>query len=135
MKTLNELSKNIISVQCESDISTAVRCVRRAAEELEFSSIKIYYLATVASELATNLYFHAGGGIFEVLALDGNKGIEIRTIDHGPGIVDIEAAMEEGFSTGEGLGCGLPGVKRLMDNLSIESAPGLLTTVRASKWR
>ncbi len=125
----------VISVNAESDISRAVRAVRSKATQLNFSAITIYYLATVASEMATNLFFHAGGGEFDIITLHDAKGIALVTRDQGPGIADIELAMHEGFSTAGGLGCGLPGIKRLMDSLAIESIPGVKTIVRAEKWR
>ena len=135
MNSVEQIADNIIAVHSESDISCAVRSVRYRAQQLNFKAITVYYLATVASELATNLYFHAGGGEFEILTLQNGLGIALITRDNGPGIQDINQALEEGFSTAGGLGCGLPGIKRLMDNLSIVSVPGVETIVRAEKWR
>lgn len=91
-------------------------------------------MATVASELAANLYIHAGGGVFEMINLTEPDGLEVMTVDDGPGIPDVEQALEEGFSTAGGLGCGLPGVKRLMDELLIAPRPGGGTIVKARKW-
>ncbi len=135
MNLVEQIADSVIEVHSESDISCAVRGVRHKAQQLNFNAITVYYLATVASELATNLYFHAGGGEFQILTLQSGMGIAMITRDQGPGIRDINQAMEEGFSTGGGLGCGLPGIKRLMDNLSIVSIPGVETIVRAEKWR
>ena len=67
-------------------------------------------MATVASELAANLFIHAGGGVFEISNLTEPSGLELMTVDDGPGIADVELALDEGFSTAGSLGCGLPGV-------------------------
>lgn len=122
-------------VQREADVADAVRHVRRTAESLGFSSVNCSYIATAASELATNLVIHAAGGTFIIIA-DHQAGLlEIITRDAGPGIPDIALALCDGFSTSGGLGCGLPGVRRLMDGLEIESTVGKGTHVRAWKQR
>ena len=92
------------------------------------------------SELAANVLFHGGGGWLHAQALFDAQtqqalGLEVLALDHGPGIADIALALTEGYSTGKGLGCGLPGVKRLMDDFMIESAVGAGTCVKAIKWR
>ena len=124
-----------IQVSGESDIAEAARCARRFARSIGLGKVQAHYVATAASELATNLLVHAGGGRFEVRVLPGRPGIELQAIDYGPGIADLEQAMQEGFSTTGSLGCGLPGVKRLMDEMDIESRIGQGTSVRARKWR
>jgi serine/threonine-protein kinase RsbT len=89
------------------------------------------------SELASNLFFHARGGRTITLIgvrRNGAVGIEVIAQDEGPGIDDVEAAMLDGFTTNGGLGGGLPGVERLMDEFEIESAPGTGTRVVARKW-
>ena len=122
-------------VQREPDVADAVRHVRQLAERLGFSHVDCSYLATAASELATNLVIHAGGGSFLIFT-DRSEGlIELSTRDAGPGIADIPLALTDGFSTSGGLGCGLPGVKRLMDGLEIESTTGEGTNIRAWKKR
>ncbi len=128
------MSKINLSIRTESDISEAVRQSRAMAGRLGFSTTSAYYIATAASELAANLWIHAGGGVITLQRLDGKGGMELTTIDHGPGIADIDRALEDGFSTANGLGCGLPGVKRLMDELDIASFPGVRTEIKARKW-
>jgi serine/threonine-protein kinase RsbT len=122
-------------VGTEPDVAEAMRQTRRLSETIGFSHVQVCYMATVATELASNLWIHAGGGVFEASALEEGRGIEILTVDHGPGIADIALAMQEGYSTVGGLGCGLPGAERLMDELQIESHPDSGTRVCARKWK
>lgn len=124
-----------VSVQRESDVAVAARFSRQLAADLGFSVPETHCIATAASELAANLWVHAGGGMLEIVNLAPLLGLELIATDQGPGIVDIGQAMQEGFSTAGGLGCGLPGVQRLMDELTIDSQPGEGTVVRARKWR
>lgn len=120
-------------VQREADVADVVRHVRRAAENLGFNLVDCSYMATAASELATNLVIHAGGGTFEIHADPLLQRLEMITRDTGPGIPDIALALCDGFSTSGGLGCGLPGVQRLMDDLLIDSTPGKGTFIRTWK--
>lgn len=122
-------------VGAEPDVAEAMRQTRRLSEAIGFSLVQVSYIATVATELASNLWIHAGGGVFEAQALEEGRGIEILTSDHGPGIADIALAMQDGYSTAGGLGCGLSGVERLMDELRIESDPGNGTRICARKWK
>lgn len=128
------MSKITIYIGNESDIAEAVRQSRKMATTIGFVGVSSHYIATAASELAANVWVHAGGGVISVLRLSENSGIEIMTVDNGPGIADIDLAQQEGFSTAKSLGCGLSGVKRLMDELHIDSRPGAETVVRARKW-
>jgi len=104
------------------------------AKMIGFATVRIHYIATAASELAANLFMHANGGLFEVCNLINRPGIELIATDNGPGIADIEKALQEGYSTAGGLGCGLPGVKRLMDEMDIDSRVGQGTVVKARAW-
>ncbi|TCW39634.1 MULTISPECIES: anti-sigma regulatory factor [Marichromatium] len=123
-------------IDTESDVAAVCRVVRALAEHMAFSRSAAYSLATAASELATNLLIHAGGGQLQVAPLPGMRaGIELLAEDHGPGIDDLRLALTDGYSTAGGLGCGLPGVERLMDLCDIDSVPGHGTRVRAVKWR
>lgn len=124
-----------VPVGMESDIAESVRLARRVAQSLGYSATDVSYIATAAAELASNLYVHAEGGVFQVRTLDDPPGLELATLDKGPGIPDVALAMREGYSTAGGLGCGLPGVKRLMDTLEIDTAAGRGTRVSARKWR
>ncbi|EGW23325.1 anti-sigma regulatory factor [Methylobacter tundripaludum] len=128
------MNKISVYVAGEPNVAEAVRTAKLMASELGFARIQAYYIATAASELAANLFIHADGGMFEVSALTDRPGLELVVTDHGPGIADIEKALQDGYSTAGGLGCGLPGVQRLMDEMDINSQPGQGTVVRARKW-
>ena len=126
-----------LHIGTESDVVAARRAVRDAAAQLGFASTEVTRLVTAASELARNVFKYAGKGVMRWKSVErtGGLGIEVRFEDRGPGIEDVSRAMEEGYSTGGGLGMGLPGAKRLVDELDIQSAVGAGTTVTLKKWR
>jgi serine/threonine-protein kinase RsbT len=126
-----------LHIRTESDVVAARRAVRDAAAQLGFASTEVTRLVTAASELARNVFKYAGKGVMRWKSVErnGGLGIEVRFEDRGPGIEDVSRAMEEGYSTGGGLGMGLPGAKRLVDELDIHSAVGEGTTVTLKKWR
>jgi len=123
-------------IETESDIVTARKHVREAAVAIGFSLTDVTRIVTAASELTRNVYHYAGCGDMRWRELDrgSSLGLELIFEDRGPGIADIGQAMQPGFSTGKGLGMGLPGAKRLMDEMTIDSAPGRGTIVRVRKW-
>lgn len=126
-----------IIVTFETDVLRARRAGREMAHSLGFDEIGAGEIETAISELATNLIKHAakyGEIILIPLNDEGRTGIEVRSEDKGRGIKNIEMAMKEGGSTAGTLGIGLSGVKRLMDEFSIESQAGKGTTVVARKW-
>jgi serine/threonine-protein kinase RsbT len=123
-----------IQVIDESDIAAAARHARQVAESVGFDKVKVSYVATAASELAANLFFHGGGGTFAARLLPDRPGLELLATDSGPGIADIDKALQDGYSTTGSLGFGLPGVKRLMDEMEIDSQANRGTTVKARKW-
>ncbi|MFQ5638235.1 MAG: ATP-binding protein [bacterium] len=128
----------IIQVNKEHHISQARLAVRRLAGEIGFRQVATYYVATSVTELANNLFFHTTqGGTISLAALrtNGKIGIEIIAEDQGPGIPDVKLAMQDDFSTNGGLGGGLPGVERLMDEFEITSTVGVGTWVVARKWQ
>jgi len=117
----------------------ATRAMLQGAEqavEAGFDEVAGQMIATATSELARNLLQHAGGGVIRLRVLQerGRQGIEIEARDEGPGIPDVERAMSDSFSTAGTLGLGLPGVKRLMDELEVESVVGVGTCVTARKF-
>lgn len=120
-------------VRTEADVPAAMRLAREVAQKHGFSQVAAMYIATAATELASNLWIHAGGGVLSVEWFPEPAGIELATKDNGPGIPDPALAMTEGYSTAGGLGCGLPGVGRLMDQVQIAPRPGGGTLVRAWK--
>ncbi len=103
---------------------------------LGFSETDLVLIATAISEIARNILVYAvkGAMAFEVAQESGRKGLVVTARDDGPGIADLEKAMQDGYTTGKGLGLGLPGARRLMDEFAIESAPGKGTTIVMKKW-
>lgn len=131
------LSVEMIEIVAEADIVRARQAARQLAEKLGFSLVDKTRIATAVSELARNVYTHGGGGRLELEEVTGGgrTGVRCVFIDQGPGIPDIEAAITPGFSTGNGLGQGLPGSKRLMDDFKITSEVGRGTQVEVVKWK
>jgi len=129
----NESSVKILS---EWDIVAARQLGRNIAKELGFGTVDQARITTAISELARNIYLYAGKGEihFEPVNNFEKKGLKVIAVDHGPGIQDIRRAMEDGFSTSSGLGAGLPGVRRLMDEFDLISSLGEGTTIRVVKW-
>jgi len=125
-----------VPICVESDIVSARRAVREAATHAGFGTTDVTRLVTAASELARNIYKYAGTGnmIWREIRSGELHGIEIRFVDSGPGIVDLEAAMVAGYSTTDGLGMGLPGAKRLTDEMEVTTAPGKGTSITVRKW-
>ncbi len=124
-----------IPIQCDEDVIVARQKVRLLAEGIGFSSLDETRLVTAVSELARNIVVHAAGGTVKASTVEGGRsGVKVVFEDHGPGIPDIDRAMEEGFSTVGSLGLGLQGAKRLVDEFRIESTPGNGTTIEVVKW-
>lgn len=127
-----------IPLESEHDILVARNQVRVEAVGLGFRSLDQTRLATVASELARNVIKYAARGrmiMQPATRADGRWGLRLIFEDKGPGIPDVEAAMRDGFSTGRGLGKGLPGARRLVDEFNLESAVGKGTRVTVVRWR
>ncbi len=128
----------IIQIKNENHVSAARKRVRAIAEDMGFKQVVVFYIMTSVSELAYNLFFHTnqGGTITLVPHMQNNKvGIEIVAEDHGPGIENVDLAMQDGFSTNRGLGGGLPGVQRLMDEFETRSTVGVGTRIISKKWK
>jgi serine/threonine-protein kinase RsbT len=129
------MTTTTLSVRIESDILAARQHGREVAEHVGFSGSDLALIATAISEVARNIVVHAGGGAIMISELaDGRPGIEIVARDDGPGILDIDLALQDGYSTVNSLGLGLPGARRLMDEFTIESQDGHGTTVVMRKW-
>jgi serine/threonine-protein kinase RsbT len=126
-----------VAIGSDGDIVSARRQGRLLAEQLRFSSTDQVLITTAISELARNilLYAHTGSIRLARLVNHERQGILVVAGDHGPGIPDVERAMQPGYSTSSSLGLGLPGVKRLMDEMTVESNVGVGTTVTAKKWK
>ncbi|HMO55802.1 MAG TPA: anti-sigma regulatory factor [Roseiflexaceae bacterium] len=127
----------VAPIRSDLDIVIARTLARDTAKQLGFSAIDQARIATAVSELARNIFLYAGSGSVSVRELDraGRKGIEIICEDEGPGIADISVVMQDGYSTSRGMGMGLPGARRLMDEFDIRSQEGVGTTITCRKWR
>lgn len=126
-----------IPINSDVDIVKARQAGRRVAEDAGFVFTELALIATAISELARNIVRYARSGeiVIRPITNSPRRGIQIIARDRGPGIRDVEQALQIGFSTAGGLGLGLPGVRRLMDEFDIQSKLGQGTTVRITKWK
>jgi serine/threonine-protein kinase RsbT len=128
---------SLIAIESDADVVTARQRARELAAELQLSSTDQTLLATAISEVARNITTYARRGEVTVAIVEddsGRRGIRVVARDEGPGIEDVERAMQDGYTTGGGLGLGLPGARRLVDDFELDSAPGRGTTVTLVKW-
>jgi serine/threonine-protein kinase RsbT len=125
-----------IAVKVSEDIVTARQAGSELAGDLGFTLTDRTMISTAISEIARNITSYAGSGEIRLLidVREGRRALVIQAEDQGPGIRDIPRALEDGYSTGRGLGLGLPGARRLMDRLTIDSAPGRGTLIEMWKW-
>jgi len=125
-----------IPVATDTDVVAARQQGRVLAAALNFSGSDLTVIATAISEIARNIVTYAGRGqiLARLVERNGRRGIEIVARDHGPGIPDIQLALQDGYSTSGSLGLGLPGAQRLMDELEIQSDNGRGTVVTMRKW-
>ena len=123
-------------IRSEADATLAVLESSLFLKSAGFEDAPRQMIATAVSELVRNILKYAGSGELRLRRVQryGARGVEIEVSDHGPGIADCEAAMQDHISTGGTLGLGLPGVRRMMDEFSLDSAPGEGTRVTAIKW-
>jgi serine/threonine-protein kinase RsbT len=130
-------SHETMSIQSAADVVLVRQAVRQFAVELRFSLVDQTKIVTAASELARNTLDYGGGGTVKLEALqDGNRrGLRLTFEDKGPGIPDIELALKDGYTTGGGLGMGLSGTKRLVNEFNIVSKVGEGTCVTITKWK
>lgn len=121
----------------EQDIVAARQAIRKAAQQIGFSIVDQTKIVTAASELARNALVYGGGGIltWELMSENGRPGLRLTVSDKGPGIENLALAMKDGWTSGTGLGLGLPGAKRLVNEFDIASQPGLGTTVIVTRWK
>jgi serine/threonine-protein kinase RsbT len=121
----------------EEHIVVSRQVVRALTQQMKFSLVDQTKMITAASELSRNTLVHGGGGQmrWETLEQAGRVGLRLHFEDQGPGIADIKLAMSDGWTSGSGMGLGLPGSKRLVNEFEIESAPGKGTRVSITKWK
>jgi serine/threonine-protein kinase RsbT len=125
-----------IAVRSDDDVVAVRREARELAASIGFEATDLTLLATAISEVARNITAYAGQGeiVIAVANSGGRAGIRVVARDSGPGIEDVELALRDGYSTGQGLGLGLPGARRLVDEFEIETSPGRGTVVTMVKW-
>ncbi|HJQ25706.1 MAG TPA: anti-sigma regulatory factor [Blastocatellia bacterium] len=125
-----------IQIAASEDLVTLRRAVRERATALGFGHTDQVRLVTAASELGRNIVLYAGRGFADLATVSakGRRGLRICFVDEGQGIDDIELALKDGYTSGRGLGKGLPGARRLVDEFEITSAVGRGTVVTITKW-
>ena len=130
------LRDDTLSLRSSEDIVLIRQAVRSAAVDLRLSLVDQTKIVTAASELARNTLDYGGGGTVRVQALQdgGRRGLRLTFEDKGPGILDVERALKDGYTTGNGLGLGLGGARRLSNEFAIESRPGEGTKVTIARW-
>ncbi len=134
---MSVLKREVLPLKTSNDVVLARQKVRQWAVELRFSLVDQTKLVTAASELARNALDHGKGGsmTIEVLNVAAKSGLRLSFEDQGPGIPDIEQALKDGFTSGSGMGLGLGGSKRLVNEFSIETEVGKGTKVTVARWR
>ncbi|BCY05074.1 ATP-binding protein [Actinoplanes sp. L3-i22] len=125
-----------VPVVTDQDVVRVRQLVRTVAVDAKLSLVDQTKLVTAASELARNTLVYGGGGTVDVTRVRNEirNGIRIVFADQGPGIADLDLALTDGYTTGGGLGLGLSGARRLVDEFAIDTAPGQGTTITITKW-
>lgn len=131
------LTKDTMKILREQDVVPFRNRVKEFATKIGMSLVNQTKLITAASELVRNMLKYANGGkiLLEIISKNAQTGVRLTFIDQGPGIADINQAMQDGFSTGKSLGLGLPGTKRLVNEFDLKSIPGEGTTVTITHWK
>jgi serine/threonine-protein kinase RsbT len=131
------LKSDTAALKSPEDVVRLRQLVREWTVQLGFSLVDQTKLVTAASELARNTVIYGGGGtaLLEALNDGSRRGLQLTFSDRGPGIADVELALKDGYTTGEGLGLGLGGAKRLVNDFAITSRPGQGTQVRIVRWK
>ena len=130
-------TNDVLPLRNEHDIVLARQQVRRLTQELGFSLVDQTKMVTAASELARNALIYGNGGVLrsETLTDGVRRGLRLHFIDEGPGIPDLTQAMTDGWTSGKGLGLGLSGARRLVNEFDIETAVGRGTRVTVTRWK
>jgi serine/threonine-protein kinase RsbT len=132
-----EEASGSVPLRSEEDIVLSRQKVRALTQQLKFSLVDQTKMITAASELSRNTVVHGGGGEMRwEMPQDGiRRGLRLHFVDTGPGIPDTGLAMRDGWTSGSGMGLGLPGSKRLVQEFELESAPGQGTRVSITRWK
>ena len=125
-----------VAIESDDDVVVARSKARELAAALGFGGTDLTLLATAISEIARNItaYARRGEVCITTVRRGRRSGIKVVASDHGPGIADLELALRDGYTSGNGLGLGLPGARRLMDEFDVDTAVGRGTTVTMLKW-
>jgi serine/threonine-protein kinase RsbT len=128
---------DVLHISLEQDIVLARQLVRRLSQELGFGIVDQTKIVTAASELARNalIYGHGGEVRWEILSDGSKRGLRLHFIDQGPGIADVHQAMTDGWTSGTGLGLGLSGAKRLVNEFELHTELGKGTRVTITRWK
>lgn len=126
-----------VDIRQSDDVVRVRQQTRTLAVEVGLSLVDQTKIVTASSELARNTLDYGGGGevVLEILDQGGRRGLRLTFADKGPGIADIEQALKDGFTSGKGMGLGLGGAKRLCNEFSINSKPGIGTKVSIARWK
>jgi serine/threonine-protein kinase RsbT len=126
-----------VPLRSEEDIVASRQKVRTLTQQLKFSLVDQTKMITAASELSRNTVVHGGGGAmrWELIDEGVKRGLRLHFEDQGPGIPDMKLALTDGWTSGTGMGLGLPGSKRLVHDFDLESAPGRGTRVSITRWK
>lgn len=129
--------REVLQLRADADVVRARQVVRSMCVELGFSLVDLTKMVTAASELARNTLIHGRGGTITIESLEDGprRGVRMTFEDEGPGIPDIGRALQDGFTTGNGMGLGLGGSRRLVNEFDIQSNAGTGTRVIALRWR
>jgi serine/threonine-protein kinase RsbT len=134
---MTTLSTGELPLRSDHEIVIARQAVRRMAQELSFSLVDQTKIVTAASELARNALIYGGGGTltWEILEAAPRRGLRLIFADEGPGIPDLDLALTDGWTSGKGLGLGLTGARRLVNEFDIQTKPGAGTRVTVVRWK
>ena len=137
MSSTVETLQGTLPVRTDEDIVASRQKVRALTQQLKFSLVDQTKMITAASELSRNTVVHGGGGQmrWEVLEQGLKRGLRLHFEDSGPGIPDVQLALTDGWTSGGGMGLGLPGSKRLVHEFELASAPGKGTRVSITRWK
>jgi serine/threonine-protein kinase RsbT len=133
----NDVDVRVVPLRTDEDVVRMRQTVREYLVAVGFSLIDQTKMITAASELGRNTLRYGGGGEAHIQKVvnGSRRGVTLSFIDQGPGIADVELALTDGYTTGNGMGLGLSGARRLADEFELDTAPGAGTTVRISKWK
>ena len=137
MSSTVETLQGTLPVRTEEDIVASRQKVRALTQQLKFSLVDQTKMITAASELSRNTVVHGGGGQmrWEILEQGLKRGLRLHFEDTGPGIPDVQLALTDGWTSGGGMGLGLPGSKRLVHEFDLQSTPGRGTQVSITRWK